>query len=642
MTVPAEELRLAADFDQPTREQWRRLALAVLRKSGVATQDTPADEVERLLSTTYDGISIAPLYTADDPATSRRGLPGLAPYVRGRRAAGGVVSGWDVRARHAAGDAKATREAVIADLENGATSIWLVLGPGGIAIDALPEVLDGVYLDLAGVVLDAGDRFAAAADAWFALLAARGVDPAAGGSLGADPLIWRARTGDAASLAGNLDAAARLAGRCLAETPGLRTFTVDATAYHDAGGDDVDELGCALAVGVAYLRALTDAGLSVDEAFGQLEFRFAVTADQFATIAKLRAARRLWARVAELCGAPRRRRPAPARGHLGGDDDPPRPVGEHAARRRSPASPPASAGADAITVLPFDAAIGLPDDFARRIARNTQALLHDESQRRPGHRPGRRLLVRRVAHRRARPRGLGLVHRDRAGRRARLPPSTAVWSPTGWPTRGSAGADGIAHRRDPITGVSEFPLLDERAAAAGRRRQPSPAGGLPRHRCAEGFEALRDRADAHAATRRPADGLPGHARSARGTSARVGFAANLLAGGLASPRSRPAAPIRARSPRPSPAAARPSPACARPDKVYAEPTRLRSRRRCATAGARRVWLAGRARVRRGVGRLTVYAGCDALAVLTAARWTTWRWPRDPRLLPQWTSATRRR
>jgi methylmalonyl-CoA mutase len=78
--------------------------------------------------------------------------------------------------------------------------------------------------------------------------------------------------------------------------------TVDATAYHGAGADDAQELGCSLAAGVAYLRALTGAGLPVAEALSQLEFRYAATADQFATIAKLRAARGLWARVARECG----------------------------------------------------------------------------------------------------------------------------------------------------------------------------------------------------------------------------------------------------------------------------------------------------------------------------------------------------
>lgn len=82
---------------------------------------------------------------------------------------------------------------------------------------------------------------------------------------------------------------------------------MDALPYHEAGGSAAQELGLSLATGVAYLRLLTDAGLSVDEAVGQLDFRYAASADQFLTIAKLRAARRLWARVVEVSGAARAR-----------------------------------------------------------------------------------------------------------------------------------------------------------------------------------------------------------------------------------------------------------------------------------------------------------------------------------------------
>src|SRR5581483_5318972 len=97
---------------------------------------------------------------------------------------------------------------------------------------------------------------------------------------------------------------AALAARCAGQYPGLRALTVDALPYHEAGGSAAQELGASLATGVAYLRRLTEAGLGVEQAAGQLEFRYAATADQFLTIAKLRAARRLWSRVAEVCGAP--------------------------------------------------------------------------------------------------------------------------------------------------------------------------------------------------------------------------------------------------------------------------------------------------------------------------------------------------
>ena len=84
----------------------------------------------------------------------------------------------------------------------------------------------------------------------------------------------------------------------------MRTLAVDALPYHEAGGSAAEELGASLATGVAYLRAADRRRARTSTtAAAQLEFRYAATADQFLTIAKLRAARRLWARVAEVCGA---------------------------------------------------------------------------------------------------------------------------------------------------------------------------------------------------------------------------------------------------------------------------------------------------------------------------------------------------
>lgn len=245
-----------------TRADWQQLALSVLRRSGL--------ELDDLSSPTYDGLTLLPLYD-DRPAGGR--------FTRSAR-------GWDVRQQHAVPDP----EAVLADLENGVTSLWLVVGDDAIPVGELPRVLAGVYLDLAPIVLQAGPRTAEAARALLALAAGRGVQVT--GNLGAGPG----------------PGTAELARRCVAEHPGLRAVTVDATPYHDAGGGDAQELGCSLALGVAHLRELTAAGLDIGQALGQLEFRYAATADQFATIAKLRAARRVWARVAEVCGGPGSRR----------------------------------------------------------------------------------------------------------------------------------------------------------------------------------------------------------------------------------------------------------------------------------------------------------------------------------------------
>src|SRR3954453_18749994 len=210
--VPAEhevpdELALAAEFDAATREQWRDLVVGVLRKAG---RDELPDPVEDALSVRVaTGVTVEPLYTAEDAGDlpTAVGVPGIAPFVRGSRAGGDPAApgGWDIRQRHAHPVVATTKEAIAADLENGVTSLWLVLGEGAIGVDALGGVLSDVLLDLAPVTVDGG---LPAAEAFLSLVEGR-TDLAAGSSLGLDPLGRHAATGEQQDLSGLADGARR-------------------------------------------------------------------------------------------------------------------------------------------------------------------------------------------------------------------------------------------------------------------------------------------------------------------------------------------------------------------------------------------------------------------------------------------------
>ncbi|MFI6759884.1 methylmalonyl-CoA mutase family protein [Micromonospora sp. NPDC050417] len=608
MTRSPGELSLAADFVPATPAQWRQLALAVLRKSGVADERTGPEAVDELLSrTTYDGIRVAPLYTAADVPVPT-GLPGLPPFTRGGQPTRSLGPGWDVRQRHADPDPVATREAVLSDLENGVTSIWLALEPAGLDHESLSAVLDGVYLDVAGLVLDAGPATEPAAAALFALAAKRKVDPAElSGSLGADPLGWQARTGTPA----DPRTAATLARRCAADHPRLRAITVDATVYHDAGGSDAEELGCALAAGVAYLRALTDAGLDPVDALGQLEFRYAATADQFLTIAKLRAARRVWARVAEVCGVPTagaQYQHAVTSSAMMTARDP----WVNMLRTTLACFAAGVGGANAVTVQPFDARLGLPDGFSRRIARNTQSLLLAEANvDRVIDPAGGSWYVERLTEDLAQAAWAWFTEIERAGGLAAALASGIVAQrlATTWRRR----TENLDHRRDPITGVSEFPNLDE----ARPTRVPAPVpvgGGLPRHRYAERFESLRDRSDAHVAgTGAPPTVFLATLGPVAAHTARASFAANLLAaGGVATTRSGTGADPAVIAAEFVASGATVACICGT-DKSYAALASSVAEA-LASAGATRVWLAGKPG---GYDHVDSYlfTGCDAVAVL---------------------------
>jgi methylmalonyl-CoA mutase len=531
MTTPPDELALAADFPASTRQEWQELVRAVLVRSGRSSAtDAPAPEA-LLAGTTYDGIEIAPLYTADDPVPDA-GLPGLPPFTRGARPEGATVAGWDVRARYDGTDPAAVNESVLADLEHGVGSLWLAVGPAAVPSDGLATALSGVLLDLAPVTLDAGAGFADSAEALLALHEERGV-PAGevGGNLGVDPLGTAARAGTEPDLAAAAALVARYAGRY----PKLRGMVVDALPYHQAGGSDAEELACAVATGVAYLRALTDAGLDVHTAAGQLEFRYAVNADQFLGIAKLRAARRLWARVTEVCGvrpsARAQRQHAVTAPAMMTRRDP----WVNLLRTTLACFAAGVGGADAVTVAPFDSAIGRPNDFARRIARNTQSILLEESRLAGVIDPaGGSWYVESLTEELARAAWTVFTDLERAGGMVPALASGAVADRLAatWAAR----AANVAIRVDAITGVSEYPNLAERRLA--RSSLPAaPAGGLPRVRYAQDFELLRDRSDGTLAEtgRRPSVFLATLGPIAA-HAARTGFAANLLqAGGIETP-----------------------------------------------------------------------------------------------------------
>ena len=597
MTVlPDDGLSLAAEFPDATREQWQHLVEGVLRKSG---KDVSGSAAEEALSTALeDGLRTRPLYTARDAAPDA-GMPGFAPYVRGGRPEGNTGGGWDLRQRHTVGG----DGVVLADLENGVTSLWLVLGEGGIPVSELGRVLDGVYLDLAPVVLDAGDQVEAAARELMRVYDERGVaHDTVRGNLGGDPLGHEARTGQALDFASVVP----LARLCAERYPGLRAFTVDALPYHEAGGSAAQELGCSLATGVAYLRALTEAGagstgLTVEQATAQLEFRYAATADQFLTIAKLRAARRLWARVTEVCGAPGAQvQHAVTSPVMMTRRDP----WVNMLRTTIATLAAGVGGADAVTVLPFDHALGLPDAFARRIARNTSTILIEESHLARVIDPaGGSWYVERLTDELAHAGWEFFQRIERAGGQAAALRSGQIEQDLAETWQARSGR--LAKRREPVTGVSEFPNLAEPAVEREPAPEP-PSGGLPRVRRDEAYEALRARSDAHLAATgsRPRIFLAALGPAAAHT-ARLTFASNLFQAGDIEP-------VTGGTFEESGA----TEVClCSSDAVYEEQAAEVSARLKA-AGAAHVFLAGRPGDHPGVDG-HVFAGCDAVAVLSA-------------------------
>jgi methylmalonyl-CoA mutase len=413
--------------------------------------------------------------------------------VRGGDARRDVKSGWKVAETFPIDPSAATgttNGAVLLALTDGASALVLRVGDGGAAPAELDRLLDGVFLDLVPVVLEisgAGAEFLAAADAVLALLTDLDDDQRSRLSvdLGADPLTAPLRERPAPSLADVVAAAAKVTGY----DGGVRAITVDGPAFHGLGASASWELAGSIAAAVGYLRVLVDGGIAPRDALRQISFRVAADDDQFMTIAKLRAARRLWARVAEVVGEPDA---GAARLHavtslpMMAQRDP----WVNMLRTTLAAFSAGVGGADTVLVHPFDAAIpggfpGTASGFARRIARNTQLLLLEESH-------------------------IGRVL-DPAGGSWFVEDLTNALAEQAWTqfrdieSRGGFEAardyvvgqitevadrriDDIAHRRKALTGVNEYPNLTEPPLPQGDSLETVVS-------YAAGFENLRNRSD---------------------------------------------------------------------------------------------------------------------------------------------------
>ncbi|WP_110182819.1 methylmalonyl-CoA mutase family protein [Nocardioides solisilvae] len=501
MTAPDDRLALASEEDAATAADWERATAAVLRKSRRLRDDDPDDLVwQRLARTTLDGIAVAPIGT---PAS----LEGLTTAGRPARA-----GAWDVRTPLAGADAAALNEAALVDLENGATSLLLQLEPGegGTPVD-LEAVLRGVLLDLAPVALERPTAAQAAALA--DVLEAYDGPVAAGANLSFDPQTLEVFGADADDTGDPWSELVPLARR--AWQLGVLGLVVDGTALHDKGASDAQELGWTIAVGVHYLRLLTEAGMPVDEAAKVIEFRYAATDEQFPTIAKLRAARRLWARVLEASGSagvPQRQHVVTSRPMMTRFDP-----WVNMLRTTVAAFAAGVGGADVVTVVPFDEPLGTPDGFGRRIARNTSSLLIEESHLAVVADPaGGSYAVERLTD------DLAVAGWAELGRIESAGGAAAQEARQGVADRVVATAAErdaqVADRSRPITGLSEFPHLAETLPV----REPSRRPRVRSYGWA--FEALREEPAATPVFLATMGPIAAH-------TARATFAANLLAAG---------------------------------------------------------------------------------------------------------------
>jgi methylmalonyl-CoA mutase len=356
----ADASRLTADFPPSAAEAWRALVAKTLGEK-------PFSVLEK---TTVEGLPIAPLYPPGDlpgeQAFPTRPLDGARP--------------WDIRVLTTHPDAVRANVEILGDLEGGASSAVVRIDPtgqAGVAVgsaDDLARALKDVVLELAPVALDAGFLGPKAAD-WLGAVAK--ASPGARLNFHMDPLGAFAETGASPGPIESHLVSAATVGVRLAETyPHAALFLASGRVAHEAGGGEALELAFAAGSAIAYAKALVRQGLPMAEAFARITLGLSADADYFLTIAKLRAAREIWARIATACGAEARARieARTSRRMLARQD-----AWTNMIRLTAAGFGAAVGGADAVVLGAFTDALGLPTAFARRQSRNTQLVLMEEA-----------------------------------------------------------------------------------------------------------------------------------------------------------------------------------------------------------------------------------------------------------------------
>ncbi len=492
MSTTTAPQALFAEFPVATPADWRKAAEEFL---------AGAPFEKKLITRTPEGIDLQPIYTQEDTSGLSEMWPGLPPYVRGSDPLGSRVEGWHICQEPGDTEPAAFNAALLHDLQRGQNAISLPSRLAGKLGVALKDV------DLVAVPLFI--RAGATASSVVATLTdlAKTQGHAATelkGAVLADPIDELASAGTlSAGLDQAFDDMARLMRQAKQENLALRTVGVNAAAWAEAGANAVQELAFGLATGVEYLRALDKRGLTADETAPRFLFTFALGSNLFMEIAKLRAARLLWARAV---------------GAAGGESDAQRLVchGRTTRWNKTVLDPHVNllrttteafagivGGCTGLQVGTFDECIRTPDDFSRRLARNIQIILAEECQLgRVVDPAGGSWYVETLTHQLAEKAWALFQEAERRG-------GMVAALNEGYPQvlvekTAAERLAATATRRDGIIGTNlhpnlreKFPPVESTAASAPSASAVSGFKRLVPRRRAEAFEALRRRSEAH-------------------------------------------------------------------------------------------------------------------------------------------------
>jgi methylmalonyl-CoA mutase len=342
--------------------------------------------IEKLYSDTYENLRIKPIYTREDIASLEHieQYPGFPGYVRGVEANGYIQEPWAVSQELSANSPKEWNEIVKHDLARGQTEIHLVLDKLGFSVtslDDIEEMFSGISLQNYSLRVDAGE----CSLPFLALLASHLEKQQVPlntlrGTIGMDPLAALVKKGQLSSSLKTLyDVMADVTAWAKENMPNVKTMIVHSEPYHNGGANAVQELALAFATAVEYLNECLNRGLTIDEAAKRISFSVAIGSNFFMEIAKLRAARLVWANIVQAFGGNKESQKMMIHARTSHFTKTVYDPYVNMLRATTEAFAATVGGANSLHVSPFDEAIQPADEFSRRIARNTQLILLEES-----------------------------------------------------------------------------------------------------------------------------------------------------------------------------------------------------------------------------------------------------------------------
>ena len=559
-------------------------------------------DLESLKSEEPGGLKREPLYyqTTDQADLDQTSLPGQAPFTRGTTATPDPYRPWHIAQRVQIGRKGSDNNSIINDLRGGVSALLIDLSNQAPDANTLAKLLDGVMLDIAPISLIPGANISASMETLDGVFKTQSIPHESQvGFLNADPIGTSIRA-DKPCDRSDLTKTITDVFNWGQDRPNMSLMTASSIAVHEAGASLELELAVILGSLVEMMRACESTNVDVQALIDKTTISLSANVDFFATIAKTRATRLLWSQLLEHCGL----NPTPPKLHMETSESCFSNVDPWVNILRASISAMAAgiAGVDVLTVAPCTATSDGDNDLTRRIARNTQVIMQEESH-------------------------IGKTI-DPAGGSWFVEDATRKLAQQAWKAFQDIEAEGgliialqngtircqiqscnqtmqsrYAKRDSAMIGVTEFPNLDE---APLTPRPTRGSGNYQETRPASAFEALRNSAE----PTKPKVYLA-NIGSTSNFTARANFAANLYAiGGIHSVSGNGGEAVDAIISEFKKSGAKIACVCAaeKDYEIFAQPIVDA----LIDAGAIHVSLAGKAKDINGVEDYA-FAGCDALA-----------------------------